>query len=63
MHGLVGDPLRDDCAHPVAVVADDAAFVQAMAGGGQRLDQIVTRTVVLRGARVGDGQHAEAQRD
>ena len=60
---VVGDPLRHQRAQPVAVVRQQRALAQAMAGFGQRGDQVIAGTVVGGRARVRHRQHAQAQRD
>src|SRR5690606_25814113 len=56
--GLVGDPLRHQGAHGIAVVGQQGALDQAMAVGLERGGEVVAGGIFGEGARVGDGQHA-----
>ena len=54
------DPARTQA---VAVVGQQGAGMQVVAFAGERFGQVVAGTVFGQGAAVGNGQHAEVQRD
>ena len=57
----VGDPLPQPGGDRVAVVTDDGAGGEMVAGRGDALGQRVAGAVVGRGAGVGDGEHRDPQ--